>query len=69
MQSVTKSSADADPFEAVKFNQCDYGLNHDRFQALSIVPPPLVLIIDPRTAHASMRTIDALRHVQVDHHI
>ena len=49
------------------FNKCDVVLNSDRFsrdQELQKMPP-LVLIIDPRTADPALRTIEALRHVQV----
>jgi hypothetical protein len=51
------------------FNKCTYALNAallplDTDAATRKRLPPLLIIIDPRTAAGALRTIQALRHVQ-----
>ena len=51
------------------FNKCNYALNaallpRDTPAATRNRLPPLLIIMDPRTAAAALRTIQALRHVQ-----
>ena len=68
IESTFYPRADSDEAAAfTAFNKCEYGLNRDRFPVGEgeRKEPPLVLIIDPRTAKASMRTLEALRYVEV----